>query len=130
MKKVVIAGSGSLEEKAKYWKTYFEKRGNQVMDYPIKLEEVDKQTYANTYLTFYNHLKQADLLFVMNEDKKGIEGYIGAETFAELSYALTRNLIHKEEKQIILLKMPSKQVQSYEEIQYFLELGWIELLKQ
>lgn len=65
----------------------------------------------------------------MNEDKNGLFGYIGAETFAELAYVVANRLLDKRQTQIMLLKMPETRVQSYDEIQRWLELGWIELCK-
>jgi len=63
----------------------------------------------------------------MNEDKNGIIGYIGAETFAELSFAVAQNLLNTHQTEIYVRKMPSKEVQCYEEINLWLELGWIKL---
>ena len=68
------------------------------------------------------------MLFVMNETKEGIDGYIGAETFAELTFALMQNLVYNKNIQIVILRMPSINVQSYEEINLWLKLGWIKLL--
>ena len=36
------------------------------------------------------------MLFIMNEDKNGIEGYIGYEAYAELLFGLSQNLIHQK----------------------------------
>ena len=62
----------------------------------------------------------------MNEDKSGISGYIGAETFAELSFGLAQKLINEKNIKLILAKMPSKEVGCYEEIILWKKLGWID----
>lgn len=64
----------------------------------------------------------------MNEDKNGISGYIGAETFAELAYVVANRLLGKQQVRAILLKMPESRVQSYEEIKLWHQLGWVQLL--
>ncbi len=64
----------------------------------------------------------------MNEDKSGISGYLGAETFAELAYVVANGLLGKQQTQVLLLKMPESRVQSYEEIELWLRLGWVQLL--
>ena len=65
----------------------------------------------------------------MNEDKNGISGYIGYETFAELLFGLSQKLIYNKDIEFILLKMPSREVGSYDEIDLWLKLGWIKLFK-
>ena len=64
----------------------------------------------------------------MNEDENGISGYLGAETFAELAYVVANGLLGKQQTQVLLLKMPESRVQSYEEIELWLRLGWVQLL--
>ncbi len=64
----------------------------------------------------------------MNEDKNGISGYIGAETFAELAHVVANRLLKEQETQVILFKMPESRVQSYEEITLWHRLGWIQFL--
>lgn len=63
----------------------------------------------------------------MNEDKNKKEGYIGQETFAELSFGLAQKLIYNKNIEIIIYKMPSKEVSCYDEICLYLELGWLKL---
>ena len=128
-KKVVIAGSVSLKEEIRKWVDFWTNEGQEVIDYP---EALDKETFFDVYpdmkREFFKNVEETDIFFVVNEDKNGIEGYIGAETFAELVLALSQNLIHGKSIQIVLAKMPSEKIQSIEEIKMWLELGWIELL--
>ena len=63
----------------------------------------------------------------MNEDKNGIKGYIGAESFAELCFGVVQNFIYNKNIEIIILQMPDEKVQSYQEIVLWLKLGWIKL---
>ncbi len=66
----------------------------------------------------------------MNEDKNGLSGYIGAEVFAELLFGLSQKLVYKKEIELYILKMPSKEVSSYEEVTLWLKLGWIKIWKE
>ena len=131
MKKVVISGSASLQDATKKWIDYWKNYGYEIIDYPkpIKKEEVIHR-YPQIHKEFYQCTEQTNVLFIMNEDKKGISGYIGASTFAELAFAVALNSIYNKNIEILLLKMPSLNVQCYEEIKLWLSLGWIKLLKQ
>lgn len=129
-KKVVIAGSASLQEKVDGWKQYWNtQKGYTVIK---SVEAIDtahfQELYPKVHKEFFRKLLNADILFVANEDKKGIEGYIGAEVFAELVFAMMQRLVGKQKITVILAKMPSPRVQSYEEIVLWLKLGWIRLL--
>ena len=130
-KKVIIAGSTTLQTEAKHWKSYFESKGFQVIDYPVPIDEKRfKDLYPNVYKRFYQNIENTNLLFVMNEDKNGISGYIGAETFAELVYGVIQNLLRNKDIDIVIRKMPSEEVGGFDEIKLWLELGWIRLYKE
>lgn len=130
MKKLTISSSAKFQDEIKYWKEYFESKGYDVINEPKKINQQDVNVYEKVYIEFYKSLVKTDTLFVLNEDKHGIEGYIGAETFAELSFVIVNNIINNLNKEICLLKMPSKEVQSYDEIVNFVELGWIKIFNE
>lgn len=127
MKKLVIAGSAKFCDEMSEWKEYFENKGHEVINYPKKIDQRNAQEYKHVYIKFFESLNETDILFVVNENKNGIEGYIGAETFAELTYALIQKKVNGQNKKIYLLKMPSEEVACYTEIRNFVELGWIEI---
>lgn len=128
MKKVVIAGSAKLQEAIDYWKQKFSDDNYLALDYPKVIEtEQFMELYPTICKDFFKNITKADVLFVMNEDKNGKTGYIGAETFAELTFGLTQKLVYERNIELIILKMPSKEVQCYEEINLWLKLGWIKL---
>jgi hypothetical protein len=87
------------------------------------------ELYPKVHTDFFKSIQETDILFIMNEDKNDIEGYIGAESFAELSFGVIEKLVNKKNIEIILLKTPSEQVQSREEIELWLKLGWIKIYK-
>lgn len=155
MKKLVISGSSKLHERALYWRGYFEGRGYEVIDWPapVSLEEEtldEPQTapglslgrwlkpgdsdYAerltNLYKRFYKNLDQTDAFFLMNEDKDGIEGYIGASAIAELTYVVIGNLNRGKKVDINILKSPSKSQNCYDEVKFWLDQGWIKVYQR
>ena len=131
MKKVVIAGSSKLQDKINMWRNKFIELGYNVIDYP---EEIDDDNFMNLYpdihKTFFKNITNTDILFIMNEDKDNIEGYIGAESYAELTFGLAQNLIYNKNIELIVYKMPCKNVQCYDEVKLWLDLGWIKLYKE
>lgn len=131
MKKVVISGSSKLQEKVQKWLHYFEKNGFQVLDYPkyVAPEEYSEKL-PGIYEHFYASLDQADVLFVMNEEKNNVKGYIGASAIAELTYMVMKQIIHHKKIDIYLLTMPSEEQSCYEEIKFWLDHGWVKLFDQ
>jgi len=155
MKKLVISGSAKLYERALYWRGYFEGRGYEVIDWPRPLFESEisevevspipglahgklirpgDAQYADGmtlfYKQFYKHLDQADVHFVMNEDKNGVEGYIGPGTIAELTYSIINNLNRGHKTEIQILQMPSKEQACYDEVKFWLDQGWISIYRR
>lgn len=155
MKKLVISGSSKLHERALYWRGYFEGRGYDVIDWPCPIsteeETLDEpQTepglslgrwlspsdsdYATRmtkiYKRFYKNLDQADTFFLMNEDKDGIEGYIGASAIAELTYVVTGNLNRGKKVEINILKLPAKSQNCYDEVKFWLDQDWIKIYQR
>lgn len=128
MKKIVIAGSAKLQKDIKYFKEYFENKDYIILDYPKQIDESKFiEIYPNVHKNFFECITKTDILFIMNEDKNGINGYIGAETFAELTFGLAQNLVYDRNIELIIFKMPSEEVACYDEINLWLKLGWIKL---
>ncbi len=129
MRKIIIAGSATFYKEALKIKNELENKNYNVIDYPRKINDDIKIEYKETYETFYENLSNTDDLLLLNLDKKGIEGYIGYESFAELSNLVVKKIQVNNDHKIYIYKMPSKEVGCYDEIRHFLELGYIELYK-
>ncbi len=129
MKKIIIAGSAAFYKEAQEIKQELENKNYIVIDYPKKINANIELEYKEAYETFYNNLSKTDDLLLLNLDKKGIEGYIGYESFAELSYLVVKKLETNKEHNIYIYKMPSKEVGCYDEINHFLKLGYIKIYK-
>ena len=125
--KIVIAGSATFYKEVLELKEELEKNNYIVIDYPEKINV--ESDYKEAYESFYESLNNTDDLLLFNIDKKGIEGYIGYESFAELSYLVVKKIQGNKDHKIYIYKMPSKDVGCYDEIVQFLKLGYIELYK-
>lgn len=131
MKKVVIAGSAKLQKNVNNWLNIFEKKDFEILDYPRVIEETKfMELYPNIHIKFLENITKTDMLFLMNEDKNGITGYIGYEAYAELLFGLSQKLIYHKDIELVVLKMPSSEVGCYEEINLWLKLGWIKLYEE
>jgi len=131
MKKIVISGSSSLQDNANKWVKHWESNDYEVLDWPQPIEKgklIEK--YPKVHKDFYRNITKTDTLFIMNEDKNNIAGYIGAATFAELAFGVAQNSIYDKNIEIVLLKIPSPDVKCYEEVILWLSLGWIKLLTE
>lgn len=126
-KKVVIAGSASSRDKMNKWVEYWNGLDEYVVTVsprPIAQEKLDS-LYPKIHKNFFEKITEADVLFIANEDKNDISGYIGAETFAELAFGVAQNLLENKNIKIIIAKMPAKNVQCFDEIVLWKRLGWI-----
>lgn len=77
------------------------------------------------FRAFYERLAGCDALFVMNEDRDDVVGYVGAATFGELSYAVARNACGHKPIEIVVLQPVGDDVHGCEEIRLWKDLGWI-----
>lgn len=127
--KLVISGSSSLQGKIAYWKKHFEERGYDVIAIPEFWDDQKdfKQQLTDLYKDFYTAIDTCDVFFLMNEDKNGIEGYIGANGTAELIYAVMQNLIRDRGMEIYIAKLPEERVPAYDEVTSYLKTGWIKI---
>ncbi len=131
MKKIVISGSSNLQDKVNYWIEHFKNKNYEILDYPKLIQKDNyKVELPNVYKNFYTAIENSDVFFLMNEEKKGIQGYIGASAIAELTYAVILNLIHHKNIKIFILNMPSLEVPAYDEVKFWLDMGWISLYQE
>jgi hypothetical protein len=129
MRKIVIAGSAKFYKEALELKEKLESMDYEVIDYPRNINVNDEEEYKAAYERFYKSVSITDDLILFNLDKNGIEGYIGYESFAELSNLVVKKIQENNNHKIYIYKMPSKEVGCYDEINHFLKLGYIELYK-
>lgn len=131
MKKIVIAGSAKLQKEVNYWINFFESNDYEILDYPRVIEESKfMELYPNIHTEFLENITKTNILFIMNEDKNGIIGYIGYEAYAELLFELSQKLIYNKNIELVILKKTSTDVGCYDEIESWLKLGWIKLYEK
>ena len=123
--KVVIAGSAGLQDEIQKWIQYWEsKEGCSVINYPHEIPPDNFEAlYPQVHTQFFKDITEADVLFITNEKKSGIDGYIGAETFSELGFGLAQNLVYGKNIKLILAYMPAKEIACYNEVVLWLKLG-------
>lgn len=126
-KKIVISSSAKFQNKINEWKEYFESKNYEVINYPHKIDQKDIIQYKKVYEEFYKSLVETDILFVLDEDKNGINGYIGSAVFAEINYILSQIILKNSSQKIYLLKEPSSANSCYQEVKNFIDLGLIEI---
>ena len=129
MRKIIIVGSAFFYKEAIEIKNELESKDYYVIDYPKKINDDINLEYKEAYETFYENLSKTDDLLLLNLDKNGIDGYIGYESFAELSNLVVKKIQINNDHKIYIYKMPSKEVGCYDEIKHFIELGYIEIYK-
>ncbi|MEL6892535.1 MAG: hypothetical protein AAFP84_13115 [Actinomycetota bacterium] len=126
MSTVVISGSVRDQSAVRRWVEYWVGRGNDVVDAPKPIPQSEFHAeYPEVFRHFYDRLADCDVLFVMNEDRDGVVGYVGAATFAELSFAVARNVCGHKPVEIVVLKPVGDDVHAADEIRLWADLGWI-----
>lgn len=130
-KSIVIGASSKIQTEIEEWVRYFESNDYNVLNYPKNIENsVFMDVYPGVHKRFFETIMETDVFFLLNEDQNGIEGYIGAEAFAELCFAVSQNILYNSNKKVYIMKMPGKEVQCYDEIKLWLNLKWIEIFEK
>ena len=72
MKKVVIAGSASLQDAMFRWKKYWEEKEHcVVLNFPQPIPpESFVVEYPKVHTDFFRDIERTDILFIANEEKK------------------------------------------------------------
>ena len=117
---VTICGSMTALKEMSYCKDYLVEKGHTVYTpEPFITEEEVEQEHGREYLLkmklfftkrHYDKIEKADVVFIVNPEKKGFHGYIGSNTLMELAVAMYL------EKKIVLLQTPSEEQPNYEEL--------------
>ena len=79
------------------------------------------------FTDFYRSITEADLLFVANEPKGEIAGYIGSAVFAEIAFAIAQKSLFQKNISIVLAHTPDSRVAGYEELLLWQQLGWVQI---
>jgi len=88
--------------------------------------------YKIEFTEHYKKMAQSDIVLILNMEKNGVDGYIGAAVFAEISFAIGLNRMSHSNKEIVVYCLnPFPASLPYaEELQYWVDLGWLKFWKQ
>lgn len=127
-RKAAISGSAAFADKFAEFEQKLTEQGIEVVACPRSIDAGSDEQFYQAYSHFHAVLNQANELYLMNYDKKGIRGYIGYAGFAELVRMLARKMAG-ESVNIYLYQIPDETCGCYDEIKRFLDLNLIELYK-
>ncbi len=109
--KILILGSMSFSTEMKETGNVLQTQGHEVRlpefidDYlkcnsreEMHAKAVDNKLKNNLFATYHRLIEETEAILIINETKKGIKGYIGANALIEMGFARALN------KQIYLLK--------------------------
>ena len=126
-RKLVVAGSASMQKELREFLDEL-KQDYEIINCPKSLSKENfEEVYPNVFKSFFESITQTDVFVLFNPDKKGISGYIGSESFAELIFALTQNILYGKNIEIFVYKMPEKSVACFDEIKFWIDKGDIKL---
>lgn len=127
MKKIVLSGSASLQKEINELRDKLQNE-YQILDYPKPLSKDEfTQAYPQVLKDFLQSIALTDVLLIVNADKNGVRGYVGAQSFAELCFGLSQKLVYGRNIDLYIFQMPEKSVQCYDEIKLWLDFGWISI---
>lgn len=125
MNKVVICASAQFYNEAQEWKDKLEDSGYSVIRTIQSIDENSIDQYKQTHKDHYSKMSECDTVLVLNLEKRGIPGYIGASVFAEIAFAIGLNLVFKKDIQILLINSISADSPYIDELTKWDKLGWI-----
>ena len=130
-KKVTICASMSFWEDINLWKQNLEKDTYTVIQYPKQFTGEFLPNYKREFTEHYQKIAESDIVLVLNMQKKGIDGYIGAAVFAEIAFAVGLNRTSHSDKEIVVYCLnPFPDSLPYsEELQHWVDLGWLKFWK-
>ena len=121
MKKVVVSGSLLNKDKIDYWVNYFTKKGYDVINYPKETNE----NFIKIYSNFYKSIDEADILFIVNERKNNVDGYMGVSTYAELAHGIINKINENKDTEIYVLNKPN-----LHEVQSWIDLNMVKIFNE
>ena len=128
--KTVICASAKFGKEILEWKEKLENQGFKIIKYPELIKEDIVNNYKKEFADHYDAITKADAIFVLNLNKKGIDGYIGPGVFAEMAFALGLTKPFNKKIQVYHLNpLPEADLSYNEELKLWQELGWIKLFK-
>ncbi|MBT5808156.1 hypothetical protein HOI18_02665 [Candidatus Uhrbacteria bacterium] len=126
-KKLTICASMAFSKEIGIWRTKLAEGGYEVIQYPKEFEGEFLPNYKIEFSEHYQKMTDSDVVFILNLQKKGIDGYIGAAVFAEIAFAIGLNRTSRQDNPIKVCHLnPFPDELPYrEELQHWQDLGWL-----
>ena len=115
-KNIVISGSLRFKDEIEQVKNKLEKNNN-ILDY----SRVDDRSYIEVLNKFFKSINNTDILLVINNEKSGVNSYIGVSTFCEINHAVLNNIMYNKNISIYLLNDIDSKYSCYNELKYFID---------
>ena len=130
-KKVVICASASFETKIVEWKNKLESMGYDVIKYPTKIGKDNfLEDYNFEFMDHYKSIVNSDMILVLNLEKNGIAGYIGAGVFAEIAFTIGINKTLNKTIEVYYINTITSGILPYsDELELWQQLKWIKQFK-
>ncbi len=123
--KLVICASAKFYNEAQEWKKKLESSGYSVIRTIQSIDENNIEQYEKTHTDHYSKMSECDIVLVLNLEKRGIPGYVGASVFAEIAFAIGLNLVLNKSIQILLINPIPEECSYLDELTKWEKLGWI-----
>lgn len=127
-KKIVICSSASFEKEIIDLKEKLEKKGFDVIKYPVKLSGNIIVGYEKEFSEHYRAILSSDAVVALNIEKRGIPGYIGPGVFAEMGFAVGLNRSLSKNIAVYYINPIPENLPYSEELKLWQELEWIKIL--
>ena len=126
-KKITICASISFWDDIVNWKDKLTKDGYDAIQYPKQLSDDFLSNYNTEFTKHYQQITKSDIVLILNMQKNGVDGYIGAAVFAEIAFAIGLNRTFRAETPIeVYCLNPFPDSLSYaEELQHWVDLEWL-----
>ena len=83
------------------------------------------ENFIELYSNFYKSIDEADILFIVNERKNNVDGYMGVSTYAELARGIINKINDNKDTEIYVLNKPN-----LHEVQSWIDLNMVKIFNE
>ena len=127
--KVVIGASSTFHKEVEALINALRKAGFEVLATVSSPLANPVQEYPKVHKEFFEALNKAQVYLVVNLEKHGVPGYIGAGVFLEIGYVVTNNVLGKSNIKVVLVNPPRSKC-AQDELDLWYKLGWYEVINK
>ena len=127
--KIVIGGSEAFYKEIEASTDALQSAGFSVLFRAVPPLTNPVEEYPQVHSEFFRALNKAEVYLVVNLEKHGIPGYIGAGVFLEIGYVVTNNVLGKSNIKVVLVNLPHSNC-AQDELDLWYKLGWYEVINK